>query len=297
MEKLNLGGVFPPIVTSFDHSGEIDFDKMAANIDKWNQYPLKGMVVFGSNGEYPYLSVDEKLSVLQTVGDNSRDDRVIIAGTGCESTRETIKLTNQAARKGAHAALVITPYYYKGAMNQAALTHHFKTVADHSDIPILIYNVPKFTGINTSVSLVAELSVHPNIIGMKDSTGNVSQLAELLEQTPDDFQLLVGTAGAFMGALSLGCVGGVMALANIAPAQCVALQEAVVEGDFVSAARLQRTLAPVNTAVTATFGVSGLKAAMDLLGYYGGPPRLPMLPASPDVKETMRNILEKALLM
>ena len=294
MEKLSLNGVFPPIVTSFDEKGEIAYDKMVANIKKWNQHSLKGMVVFGSNGEYPYLTSDEKLSVLETVIKTSRDDMVIIAGTGCESTRETIEMTNQAAKKGAHAALVLTPNYYTEAMNQIVLTNHFKMVADYSDIPILIYNVPKFTGINTPVSMIAELSGHPNIIGIKDSTGNVSQLAELLEQTSDNFQTLVGTAGALMGALALGCAGGVMALANIAPAECVTLQELVAKGNFDAAAKLQRRLAPVNTAITVTYGVAGLKAAMDMLGYYGGPPRLPMLPASSEAKEKIRNLLSTA---
>lgn len=297
MGKLNLRGAFPPIVTSFDETGDIAHDQIAFNIEKWNQHPLRGMVVFGSNGEYPYLTADEKLSVLETVVKTARDDMIIIAGTGCESTRETIEMTNRAGGKGAHAALLLTPNYYSGAMNQTALTRHFKTVADHSDIPILIYNVPKFTGINTPVSMIAELSRHPDIIGMKDSAGNVSQLAELLEQTPDDFQILVGTAGALLGALTLGCVGGVMALANIAPAECVALQALVDRQDFDGAARLQRRLAPVNTAVTATYGVAGLKAAMDMLGYYGGPPRLPMQPAGSEAKAKIQAILATAGLL
>jgi 4-hydroxy-2-oxoglutarate aldolase len=294
MTKLSLNGAFPPIVTSFDQKGDIAHDKMAGNIKKWNQYPLKGMIVFGSNGEYPYLTSDEKLEVLETVVKTARDDMTIIAGTGCESTRETIEMTNQAAKRGAHAALLLTPNYYTGAMNHPALINHFKTVADQTDIPVLIYNVPKYTGINTSVALVAELSRHPNIIGVKDSTGNVSQLAEFLEQVPEGFQILVGTAGALMGALSLGCVGGILALANIAPAECIELMELVNKKDFNKAAKLQRRLAPVNTAITATYGVAGLKAAMDMLGYYGGPPRLPMQPAGPETKEKIHEILSTA---
>lgn len=297
MEKLDLSGIFPPIVTSFDEQGEIAHDKMILNIAKWNETSLKGMVVFGSNGEYPYLSAGEKISVLETVVNNARHDMVIIAGTGCESTRETIDLTNQAAIAGAHAALVLTPNYYGGAMNSKALANHFKTVADQADIPILIYNVPKFTGINTPVSLIEELSHHENIIGMKDSAGNVSQLAEVLEQTSDDFQTLVGTAGALMGALSLGCVGGILAMANIAPKECMEMQQLLKDGKFNEAAQLQCRIAPVNTAITATYGVSGLKAAMDILGYYGGPPRLPMLPASDEVKQKVQIILSKAKLV
>ncbi|MCG8617053.1 MAG: dihydrodipicolinate synthase family protein [Desulfobacterales bacterium] len=297
MTDLSLNGAFPPILTSFEENGDIAHDKMAANIEKWNAFPLKGMVIFGSNGEYPYLTSEEKLEVMETVAQNARKDMVLIAGTGCESTRETIDMTNKAAKKGAHAALLLTPNYYTGAMNHGALVQHFTAVADASDIPVLIYNVPKYTGINTSVALVSELSRHPNIIGLKDSTGNVAQLAEVIDQVPSDFQTLVGTAGALMGALSLGCVGGILALANIAPAQCLRLIELVKKGDMDSAAVLQRRLAPVNTAITATYGVAGLKAAMDMLGYYGGAPRLPMQPATDEVKAKIKDILVTAKLL
>ena len=297
MNQLDLSGIFPPIVTSFNEQGEIAHEKMAFNIDKWNQTKLKGMVVFGSNGEYPYLNAEEKIEVLNTVIQQARKGMLIIAGTGCEGTRETIDMTNKAAKAGAHAALVLTPNYYSGAMSSKALANHFKVVADHSDIPILIYNVPKFTNINTPVALVEELSWHSNIIGIKDSTGNVSQLAEILEQVPDEFQTLVGTAGALMGALSLGCVGGILAMANIAPNECVEMQELLLAGKTDEAARLQRRIAPVNTAITAIYGVSGLKAAMDLLGYYGGPPRLPMLPAADEVIAKIKNLLQEAELL
>ncbi len=297
MTQLNLKGIFPPIVTSFETDGEIAHDKMILNIEKWNQTPLKGMVVFGSNGEYPYLTSEEKIQILETVVKHARNDMIIIAGTGCESTRETIEMTNKAAKVGAHAALVLTPNYYSGAMSSKALANHFKIIADQADLPILIYNVPKFTGINTSVSLIEELSRHENIIGIKDSTGNVSQLAEILEKTPDQFQTLVGTAGALMGALSLGCVGGILAMANIAPQECVEMQQLLKEGKTDEAAKLQRRIAPVNTAITATYGVSGLKAAMDILGYYGGPPRLPMLPASEEVKKQIQTLLTEAHLV
>ncbi len=297
MSRLSLNGVFPPILTPFEENGDIAHDKMAANIEKWNRYPLKGMVIFGSNGEYPYLTSDEKLEVMHTVAASAREDMVLIAGTGCESTRETIDMTNKAAGKGAHAALLLTPSYYTGAMTHNALASHFKTVADAADIPVLIYNVPKYTGINTSVDLIAEVSAHPNIVGLKDSTGNVAQLAEVLNRVSPDFQTLVGTAGALMGALSLGCVGGILALANIAPEECLTLTDLVKKGEIDAAARLQRRLAPVNTAITATYGVAGLKAAMDMLGFNGGMPRLPMQPAGDEVKQKIRKILITARLL
>jgi 4-hydroxy-2-oxoglutarate aldolase len=182
-------------------------------------------------------------------------------------------------------------------MNETALLAYFTAVADHSPIPILLYNVPKFTHVNMSAGLVAELSGHPNIVGIKDSTGNVIQLGEFANYVSDDFNLLVGTAGALFGALALGCVGGVLALANVAPLQCVKIYELVKEGNFEAAKKLQLKMIPVNQAVTATYGVPGLKTAMDMLGYFGGEPRPPLLPASEKDKSEIRDILIKADLL
>jgi 4-hydroxy-2-oxoglutarate aldolase len=221
----------------------------------------------------------------------------VIAGTGCESTWETIHLTNACARLGAHAALVVTPHYYGGRMNDAALLRHFTAVADQAEVPILIYNVTKFTHIQTSLALVAALSRHPNVIGIKDSNGNVSFLGEMINQVDQDFRVLVGTAGALFGALSLGCAGGVLALANVAPEACVRIARLVQAGDFEQAGRLQKKMLPVNSAVTATYGVPGLKAALDMLGYFGGDPRPPLLPAGDKEKAEIREILKQAELL
>ena len=296
MSKINLHGIFPPIPTPFIKD-DVAYDELAVNIGKWSKTGLKGLVAMGSNGEYVYLSAEEKRTFVAKVVELTPDPMQVIAGTGCESTKETIDLTRDCADIGAQAALVVSPHYYSGRMNESALHAYFTTVADHSPIPILLYNVPKFTHINMTAGLVAQLSRHPNIAGIKDSTGNVIQLGEIANQVDADFNLLVGTAGALFGALTLGCVGGVLALANVAPQICVRIYQLVQEGNFEEAKKLQLKMIPVNQAVTATYGVPGLKAAMDMLGYFGGDPRPPLLPSSEKEKSEIRKILIKADLL
>jgi 4-hydroxy-2-oxoglutarate aldolase len=296
MTKIDLHGIFPPITTPFS-AGKVAHDKMASNVEKWNRTGLKGYVVLGSNGEYVYLSEEEKRAVVDTVVQAAADEMLIIAGTGCESTTETLRLTEDCAKLGAHAALVVTPHYYAGRMKEAALIKHFSELADHSPIPILIYNVPKFTHINMAAEFVARLSKHPNIIGIKDSSGNVIQLGELLNGVAKDFSVMVGTAGVLFSALTIGCVGGVCALANVAPEACVRIFDLVKADDLDAARELQLKMIPVNQAVTATYGVPGLKTAMDMLGYFGGDPRLPLLPSSEQERSEIKNILKKADLL
>jgi 4-hydroxy-2-oxoglutarate aldolase len=296
MSKINFHGIFPPIPTPFIN-GNIAYDELAANIEKWSKAGLKGLVAMGSNGEYIYLSAEEKRKFVEKVVEITPDHMLVIAGTGCESTQETIELTRDCAARGVHAALVVTPHYYGGRMNEAAMHAYFTAVADQTPIPILLYNVPKFTHINMTAGLVAQLSRHPNIIGIKDSTGNVIQLGEIANHVDAGFNLLVGTAGALFGALTLGCVGGVLALANVAPQICVRIYQLVQEGKFEEAKKLQLKMIPVNQAVTATYGVPGLKAAMDMLGYFGGDPRPPLLPSSEKEKSEIREILKKADLL
>ena len=296
MLEKDLHGIFPPIPTPFA-DGNVAYDKLASNIKKWSNTGLQGFVVLGSNGEYVCLSEEEKRKVVETVVQETPKKMSIIVGTGCESTQETIRLTDDCAAMGAHAALVVTPHYYGGRMSETAQMTHFTTVADNSSIPIILYNVPKFTHINMSATLVARLSQHANIIGIKDSTGNVIQLGEFLNQVDTNFSILVGTAGALFGGLSLGCAGGVLALANVAPQICVKIHELLRDGDFTAAKKLQLQMIPVNKAVTATYGIAGLKTALDLLGYYGGDPRLPLLPSSEKEKAEISEILRKADLL
>ena len=296
MAQIDLHGVFPPITTPFIN-GKVAYDKLASNVEKWSRTGLKGFVVLGSNGEYVYLSEEEKRRVVDCVVQSAADEMLIIAGTGCESTAETLRLTEDCARLGAHAALVVTPQYYAGRRRESALMKHYSELADQSPLPILLYNVPKFTHINLAADFVARLSKHPNIVGIKDSSANVIQLGEILNGVAADFNVMVGTAGVLFAGLTLGCVGGVLALANVAPEHCVKIFKRVQAGDFEAARDLQLKMLPVNQAVTAVYGVPGLKAAMDMLGYFGGDPRLPLLPSSERERSEIEAILKKADLL
>ena len=296
MSQLNLQGIFPPIPTPFIKE-KVAYDKLAFNVKKWNKTKIKGFVVLGSNGEYVYLSEEEKRKVVKTVIKEAAKDKLIIVGTGCESTRETIRLSKDCAQLGADAALVVTPSYYGSKMNVKNLINHYTTVADNSPLPILLYNVPKFTHINLGVEIVSKLSKHPNIIGIKDSSGNVNQLGEYLNNVDKNFTVLVGTAGALLGALTLGCGGAVLALANIAPNSCVKICDLVQKNKFKEARELQLKMIPINKAITTNYGISGLKAALDMLDYFGGEPKLPLLPATEAEKREIRKILKRAELI
>ena len=291
MEKLSLSGVYAPIPTPFDADGAVAHDKLAENIAKWSETPLAGLLVLGSNGEFAYLSDKEKVEVLRTARQAIPRDKLFIAGTGCESTRCTLELTEQAAAIGADAALVITPSYYTSKMDTQAMRRHFLELADRSPLPIILYNMPACTGVDLSAETVVELAQHPNIVGIKDSSGNVVKLGEIVRAAPPDFSVLAGSASFLYPALALGAVGGIMALANIAPEQCYLIYRYTLEGRHEEARRLQLRMIPPNIAVTARFGVPGLKLALDWLGYYGGPPRSPLGPLDEAQQAALRAIL------
>lgn len=296
MSILRLSGIYPPIPTPFENE-KIAFDKLELNIEKWCKTGISGIVVLGSNGEYVFLSEEEKRMTVKTVVQTADKEKMIIAGCGCESTKETIRCCEEYAYLGVEAALVITPHYYGGKMSREILINHYTIVAQNSPIPVLIYNVPKHTHINITCDIVEELSQQPNIIGIKESSGNVALIGEVIKKSVAGFNVLVGTAGALFGALALGSVGGILALANIAPDLCVDLYRYVNEGNYKQAKDLQQKLIPVNNAITANYGISGLKAAMDLLGYYGGAPRLPLLPLKNSEVSIIERILREAELM
>lgn len=291
---INLHGVFPPIPTPFGPNGEVDYKALASNLKKWNATDLRGYLVLGSNGEFVSLGQDEKLRVLEVARENIPRDKVMIAGTGCESTMATIELTKAAARIGIDLVMVVTPSYFKPSMRSRELIAHYQAVADASPIPVLLYQVPQFTGVSFEPEAVATLVGHPNIVGMKDSSGVMATFAEFLRITPPDFQLLVGSATVFLVALALGAAGGILALANVAPRECVMLYELYKEGKNGEALELQLRLLPLARAVTTRFGIGGLKAALDILGYYGGLPRPPLLPPGPEDVKEMRRIIEEA---
>jgi 4-hydroxy-2-oxoglutarate aldolase len=288
---ISLQGVFPPIPTPFGDGGEVAHQALVENLEQWNQYDLAGYVVLGSNGEAAYVTEEEKVGIWETARRAIPANKVMIAGTGCESTRQTIALTQKAADAGADAALVVTPHYYNPKMTTDSLLRHYESVADASPIPVLIYNVPKFTNVNVDAATVALAARHPNIVGIKDTSGNVTQLAETVRLAPGDFQVLAGAAGFFLAGLAVGAVGGVLALANIAPVESLDIHRLFKAGKWGEAAELQRRMIPVNNAVTAGFGIAGLKAALEMLGYYGGPVRAPLLDVTDGERQAVRDIL------
>ena len=288
---LALAGIYPPIPTPFDTDGAFDVEAMRSNLRFWNQFDLRGMVALGSNGEAVLLDPEERIRVVETVRSSIPEDRLLIAGTGCQGTRETIDLTRRAAKAGADAVLVLPPSYYRGRMTPDALAVHFFTVADASLVPVILYNMPACTGMDLDVDLVGRLAGHENILGMKDSGGDLVKMGAIRERLGPDFQILAGSASFLLPALSVGAVGGVLALANIAPEACLEILRGARDGRMEEARETQVRMVPVNTAVTRRWGVAGLKAAMEMTGLYGGPVRAPLQPLSEEERQELRAIL------
>lgn len=291
---LSLKGVFPPIPTPFTAAGDVDYVHLHENLTKWNTGPLDGYVVLGSNGEYVYLSPDERVRVVNAARESIPTSRLLIAGSGMEGTRETIDLSIRMAEVGADAAIVVTPNYYKAGMTAVSLEHHYNQIADACPIPVILYNVPVFTGLDMPAESVINLSKHPNIIGIKESSSNIGKVGLMVHGATKDFQVLTGSASGLLGALAVGAVGGVMALANIAAPQIARLIQYFEQGNLSEALAIQLQLIPANIAVTAHFGIPGLKAALDMLGYYGGPARSPLMTLPEADKANLRVILSEA---
>ena len=291
-----LKGIYPPLTTPFQND-EVAYDKIAENISKYEIKNLAGYVVFGSNGESVFLTKQEKLKLISTLREHIKSDKTIIAGTGLESIKDTISLSNAAAKSGAEYALVITPSFFKSAMNHEAYTEYFTIIADAISIPVIIYNVPKFTNVNLEVEILAKLAEHPNIVGIKNSTENIAQISETINNTPKDFITLAGTGSVLLPALNSGAVGGVLALANVAPDECIEIYDLFNEGNMDEAKKIQDRMLPVNKAITATYGVAGLKSAMGFLGYYGGLPRKPLQPLDSNHMNDLKAILSNAELL
>jgi 4-hydroxy-2-oxoglutarate aldolase len=285
--------VIPPLVTPFRADGSLDLSAFEANLEAYAACDLGGYLVLGSNGEAASLEEDEKL-VLVRVARAGAGSRLLLAGTGRESTRSTIAFTRQAAEAGADAALVLTPHYYKPQMTGEALIRHFEAVADASPIPVLLYSVPQFTGLPFPPDVAGVLAHHPNVRGMKESSGDVGLLARIRAVAPERFQLACGSAAAFLPALCLGVPAGVLAVACCAPGPTAALYRAYEAGDLGRARRLHEALLPLALAVSATWGVAGLKAAMDLAGLGGRATRAPLLPVPAPVREELRALLLRA---
>jgi 4-hydroxy-2-oxoglutarate aldolase len=273
----SLSGIFGPETTPFDANEEVDFAAFTANVRSHLESGFHGVVVCGSTGEAALLDERERAQLIESARREVPDEKWLIAGTGAESTRSCVRRCREVAAMGADAALVVAPHYYSAAMNFSSLSAHYERVADESPVPVILYNIPKFMHFRLEPDLVARLSEHDNIIGMKDSAGDVSFLERYLLSQRDSFAVITGHAGTFLRALELGARGGILAAALFAPELVFELWNAFHAGSMDEAADAQRRLAPLASEIVARMGVPGVKAAMDQVGLAGGPVRLPLL--------------------
>lgn len=328
-----LQGIFPAVTTPFYPDGAVYYKKIEHNMDRYSRTPVAGMVVLGSTGEAVMLSDDERRDVLRAAAEASAPEKVLIAGTGAESVIETLRLTEHAARLKYDVALVRTPHFYRPQMKPEAMLAYYRTVADRSPLPVLLYTVPPFTAYDLPLELITELAEHPNIVGIKESSGNVEKVATMVQATRHirrtatvtelqqavtgrmaagnhlqdasgqivtiggsggtavatptrvktrskevGFQVLVGAAQTLLDSLQVGASGGVLGFAAPAPTICFEIYAAWRDNDVDLARSKQQALAPVSRRVVSEMGIPAIKHAMDLNGYYGGTPRLPLLP-------------------
>src|SRR5215471_2852856 len=289
-----LKGIIPPMVTPFDPSGVVQYDSFQRNVDKYIEKGIQGFLVLGSNGESVYLEHSEKLKLIEAARKRVPSSMTLLAGTGLESTQATITLTKEAAERGADAVLVKNPFYFKSQMTFDVYMAHYTAVADASPVPVIIYNVPIFTGVPLQSSLVIELAKHPNIRGLKDSSGDAKTISEVVWNTDAGrFGVLSGSAPTLLPLLVAGARGGIVALACAAPRQCLGLYRAFAAEDYKKAGDIQRIIAPAAGAVTGKQGIAGLKAAMDLEGFQAGLPRRPLLPLKPEQREDLAQIFRR----
>ena len=292
---MEIEGVLPPVTTPFDDNGCIVYDQLAENIKRWNETDISGYLILGSNSESVFLNEEEKLEIVKTARESIPLSKKMLVGTGLESTKSTIEFTRRATDCGADIAVVITPHFFRSNMSHEAFLKHYVMIADSSPVPVLLYNVPSFTGLNLEAGTVSVLSSHENIIGIKDSSGNVEQLSEIISLTGDEeFSVLTGSSIALYPSMCVGASGGIMAIACALPEKCSDIIKLYKDGSHAEAKELQMRLIEPTIAVTSRYGVPGLKAAMDLTGYYGGRSRLPLLPVTSAEIEEIKNIFTNA---
>jgi 4-hydroxy-2-oxoglutarate aldolase len=288
---VNFSGVFAALTTPFAHDGPVSLADLKHNVQRYNQTDLAGYVALGSTGEAVLLTRAEMDSILATVKESATKEKKLLAGAGAESTAETIERTKRAAGFGYDAVLVKTPYYYKPAYKPEVLITHYRRVADESPIPVMLYSIPQFTGIALESVEVAALAEHPNIIGIKDSSGNVQGVAEIVAATPPKFQTLVGSAASVYPSMAIGARGAILALACALPEKCVALFELFRKGHHEKARELQSILVRASKLIVSEPGIAGVKHAMDQRGYRGGIPRPPLLPLQHEQKKRLTEFL------
>lgn len=289
---VNLHGILPPTATPFTADGAIDLPSMRFNVERWVATGLRGLVLLGTNSEAAFVDDHEADRIVTAVRERVPPDRELVVGTGRDSTRATIAASVRAAAAGATAVLVRTPTAFRSQMTAEALVRHFTAVADASPVPVLLYNFAAAFGVNLPTPAVAKLAEHPNVAGMKESGGDLAQIADEVSQTPGRFVVVVGSAPTLYASLCVGATGGVVAVANVVPEICVRLYEHFHAGRHAEALTLQRLLTPLARLVTSGHGVPGLKAAMTMAGYRGGCPRLPLVPAASDAVNDIRRALD-----
>ena len=288
---MDLSGVFPALTTPYREDGSVALDSFKANLARYNRTGLSGYVVLGSTGESVLLSREEGESLLAAAQEAAAPGKLLIAGTGAESTAESINRTKRAASLGYDIALVKTPYYYKPAYKPEAYLRYYRTVADASPIPILLYSVPIFTGVTLETPEIVALAQHPNIIGIKDSSGVIQRIVEVSWQAPREYMVLTGSAGVLYPALVSGAKGAILALASALPERCVDLFNLFRDSRHAEAHALQQRLAFASKTIVSEGGIAGVKYAMDLRGYHGGLPRLPLLPLANEKKAGLERVV------
>jgi len=290
---MEIRGIFPALVTPFSADESVSLAGVRDNIRRYNQTGIAGYVVLGSTGESVMLSREEADSVLGAAREAASPDKVLIAGTGAESTAETIARTRRAASLCYQVALVKTPYYYKPVYRPETYIRHYRSVADASPIPVLLYSVPQFTGINLETPEILTLAAHPNIVGIKDSSGNIQRVGEIVSGAPNAFCVLTGGAAVTYPALAMGARGAILALAAALPEKCAELYELFQRGAHEQARLLQHLLVQASKRIVSENGIPGVKYAMDLRGYEGGLPRLPLLPLAEEKKRSIADLLSQ----
>lgn len=291
-----LRGILAPVVSTFraGSNEELDLAAFAANARAHLAAGLAGLVVTGSTGEAALLDAAERCALVETARQIVPADKILIAGTGAESTRTCIQQTRDAASRGADAALVVAPHYYGGAMTPDALRAHYRRVADESPMPVVLYSIPKYMHFSLPPALVAELATHENVIGIKDSSGQPDQLASYLQSQSDSFTVLTGNAPLFHHALKAGAPGGILAVALFAAGLTVDVYNSFLQGNEAAATAAQSRVTPLGAKIVGELGIPGVKAAMDQVGLSGGPVRLPLRPLAPEQRRAVDELLRSA---
>ncbi len=288
---MELRGIFPALVTPFACDESVSLSALKQNICLYNETAVSGLVLLGSTGESVMLTREEADAILVAAKEAAAPNKILIAGTGVESTAETIAQTKRAAALGYSVALVKTPYYYKPVYRAENYFRHYRAVADASPIPILLYSVPQFTGVTLETPEILTLAEHPNIVGIKDSTGHVQRAGELVASAPPSFHVLTGGAAVIYPSLVVGARGAVIALASALPEKCAELYDLFRTGQYEKAQQLHHFLVRASKRIVTENGIPGIKYAMDLRGYQGGLPRLPLLPPNETQKRAIAEII------